>query len=133
MAGPDPGDRHVSGPAADRGEVMARMPVTLADQGIFIEPDDADELIDLLTDAAWVIGHLAALPAAEDACARAPARPGSCTELAIDLRLAAAGLDEAATAGQENRYIAAHGRKGASQGGKRPRHGTENQHSGEGK
>jgi hypothetical protein len=54
---------------------MTRMPVTLADQGIFIEPDDADELTDLLADAGWVIGHLAGQPAAEDACARAPARP----------------------------------------------------------
>ena len=133
MAGPDPGDRHVSGPAGNKGEAMARMPVTLADQGIFIEPDDADELIDLLTDAAWVIGHLAALPAAEDACARAPARPGSCTELALDLRLAAAGLDEAATAGQENTYMTAHARKGASTRGKHPQHAPENQHSEEGK
>jgi hypothetical protein len=59
------------------------MPVTLADQGIFIEPEDADELIDLLTDAAWVIGHLAAHPAAEDACAHAPARPGSCAACSV--------------------------------------------------
>ena len=68
---------------------MDRMPVTLADQGVFIDPEDADELTDLLADAAWVIGHLAGHPAAEDACACAPARPGSCTELAVDLRLAA--------------------------------------------
>jgi len=74
---------------------MSRMPVTLADQGIFIEPEDADELTDLLADAAWVIGSLAGGPAAEDACAGAPGQPGSCAELAIDLRLAAAGLDEA--------------------------------------
>src|SRR6266702_3606130 len=104
---------------------MTRMPVTLADQGIFIEPDDADELIDLLTDAAWVIGHLAGHPAAEDACAHAPARPGTCTELAIDLRLAAAGLDEATTAGQENTYMTAHARKGASTRGKHPQHAPE--------
>jgi len=108
---------------------MSRMPVTLADQGIFIEPEDADELTGLLAGAAWVIGHLASLPAAEDACARAPARQGSCTELALDLRLAAAGLDEAATAGQENHYISAHCRKQASPGGKHPRHAPENQHS----
>ena len=56
---------------------MTRPPVTLADQGVFIEPDDADELTDLLTDAAWVIGHLASDPAAEDACARAPGRPAA--------------------------------------------------------
>jgi len=112
---------------------MTRTPVTLADQGIFIEPEDADELIDLLADAAWVIGHLAAVPAAEEACARAPARQGSCTELAVDLRLAAAGLDEAATAGQENTYMAAHCRKQASPGAKRTRHAAENQHSEKGK
>jgi hypothetical protein len=111
---------------------MTRMPVTLADQGIFIEPDDADELIDLLTDAAWVIGHLASHPAAEEACTSAPARPASCTELAIDLRLAAAGLDEAATAGQENTYMTAHARKTPGTSGKHPRHAPENQHSEEG-
>jgi hypothetical protein len=109
------------------------MPVTLADQGIFIEPDDADELIELIADAAWVIGHLASHPAAEDACARAPARSGSCTELALDLRLAAAGLDEATTAGQENTYMAAHARKGGAVIGKDPQHAGENQHSEEGK
>ncbi len=112
---------------------MTRMPVTLADQGIFIEPDDADELTDLLADAAWVIGHLAGHPTAEDACARAPERQGSCEQLALDLRLAAAGQDEAATAGQENRYMAAHCRKQASTGEKRPRHAPENQHSEKGK
>ncbi|MGO8885329.1 MAG: hypothetical protein ACLQI7_16820 [Streptosporangiaceae bacterium] len=112
---------------------MERMPVTLADQGIFIEPEDADELTDLLADAAWVIGHLAAVPAAEEACASAPARQGSCTELAMDLRLAAAGLDEAATAGQENTYLAASARKAAGPGGKRLRHAPEKKHSGKGK
>ena len=108
---------------------MTRTPVTLADQGIFIEQDDADELIDLIADAAWVIGHLASHPAAEDACASAPARPGSCAELAIDLRLAAAGLDEAATAGQEHTYMTAHARKTASPRGKHPQHAPEKQHS----
>lgn len=108
---------------------MTRMPVTLADQGVFIEAEDADELADLLTDAAWVIGHLASVPAAEEACARAPAWQGSCTELAIDLRLAAAAVEEAATAGQENRYIAAHSRKQAGPGQKHPRHDPEDQHS----
>ena len=112
---------------------MTRPPVTLADQGVFIEPEDADELTDLLADAAWVIGCLAGLPAAEDASASAPARPGSCEDLAIDLRLAAAGLDEAAAAGQENHYMAAHGRTAASPDRKRPRHDTEDQHSGKGK
>src|SRR5712691_11858870 len=108
---------------------MGRMPVTLADQGIFIEPDDADELTDLLADAAWVIGCLSGHPAAEDACSRAPTRPGSCADLVIDLRLAAAGLDEAATAGQENQYMAAHCRTQAGPGKDHPRHATKNQHS----
>jgi hypothetical protein len=112
---------------------MSRMPVTLADQGIFIDPDDADELTDLLADAAWVISHLAGHPAAEDACSSAPAGPGGCAELAIDLRLAAAGLDEAATAGQENRYMAAHCRTQAGPGRDHPRHAPENQHSEKGK
>ena len=61
---------------------MSRMPVTLADQGVFIEPEDADELTDLLADAAWVIGHLTSDPAAEEACACAPARQSNCAELA---------------------------------------------------
>ncbi len=108
-------------------------PVSLADQGIFIDPDDADELTDLLADAAWVISHLAGHPAAEDACSRAPARPGNCAELAIDLRLAAAGLDEAATAGQENHYMAAHCRTPGGPGKDHPRHTPENQHSEKGK
>jgi hypothetical protein len=112
---------------------MSRTPVILADQGIFIEAEDADELTDLIADAAWVIGHLAGHPAAEQASARAPARPASCTELALDLWLAAAGLDEAATAGQENRYMAAHCPKQASPGGKHPRHAPENEHSEKGK
>ena len=38
---------------------MTGTPVTLAGQGIFIEPDDFDDLIGLIADAAWVIGHLA--------------------------------------------------------------------------
>lgn len=111
---------------------MARLPVTLADQGIFIGPEDADELTDLLVDAAWVIGHLASVPAAEDACARAPARAGSCAELAMDLRLAAAGLDEAATAGHDNTYIGAQVRTRPRPGRKRPGHAAEKKHSGEG-
>ena len=110
---------------------MTRMPVTLADQGIFVGPDEADELIDLLTSAAWVIGHLAGHPDAEHACAHAPARPGSCEELAIDLRLSAAGLDEAATAGQENTYLTAHAPKAEAASGKHPQHARENRHSGE--
>src|SRR5260370_21948428 len=106
---------------------MSRMPVTLADQPVVLDPEDADELTDLLADAAWVIGHLAGQPAAEDACARAPARQGSCTDLAMDLRLAAAGLDEAATAGQENRYISPHFRKPGRLARKPPRHAPEHQ------
>lgn len=112
---------------------MTRQPVTLADQGIVIEPEDADELTDLLADAAWVIGCLAGDPAAEDASARAPARPGSCEELAIDLRLAAASLDQAGTAGQHNTYMTAYFRKPGDQHGEHPRHAPEKKHSGEGK
>ena len=58
---------------------------------MFLGPDDADELIDLLTDAATVTGVLAGHPAAEAALAAdgtGPAR--DCAELTIDLRLAAA-------------------------------------------
>ena len=78
---------------------MARTPDTIADQGTFISPDDADELIDLLTDAAAVIGALAGTPAAETALAEGGCSPAlDCSELAIDLRLAAAGLDEDTTA-----------------------------------
>jgi hypothetical protein len=51
----------------------------------------------------------------------------------MDLRLAAAGLDEAATAGQENTCLAASARKAAGPGGKRPRHAPEKKHSGKGK
>lgn len=112
---------------------MSKMPVTLADQGIFIEPEDADGLIGLLVDAAWVIGHLASLPAAERAAACAPARPASCTELALDLRIAAAGLDEAATAGCDNTYIGAQVTTAAGPGRKDPQPAMEKKHSGEGK
>jgi len=110
---------------------MARIPVTLADQGVLIDPEDADELTDLLVDAAWVIGHLASLPAAEEACARTPGRQGSCEQLAVDLRLAAAALDEAATAGHDNTYIGAYVRTRPEPGRKRPSRAAEKQHSGE--
>lgn len=93
---------------------MTRLPVTVADQGIFIDPEDADELCDLLSDAAFVIGRLASLPAAEDACARAPARPASCADLALDLNMAAAAIDDAATAGHDNTYMTMLVRKGAA-------------------
>ena len=74
-------------------------PVTVADQGVFLGPDDADELIDLLTDAAAVTGAVAGQAAAEDALAAAGASPArDCAELAIDLRLAASLLDDATTA-----------------------------------
>ena len=110
---------------------MTRIPVTLADQGVFLDPEDADELTDLLVDAAWVIGHLASLPAAEEAAASAPARPASCAELAIDLRIAAAGLDEAATAGHGNTYIGAQVRTPPGRARKHPQQATEKKHSGE--
>ena len=61
---------------------MARTPDTIADQGTFISPDDADELIDLLTDAAAVIGALAGTPAAETALAGSGCGPAlDCAEL----------------------------------------------------
>lgn len=110
---------------------MARIPVTLAGQGVFIDPDDAGELTDLLVDAAWVIGHLASHPPAEDACARTPCRQGSCAELAMDLRLAATALDEAATAGHDNAYIGAQVRTTAGPDAKRRQHAADNKHSGE--
>jgi hypothetical protein len=92
---------------------MTRPPVTLADQGVFIEPDDADDLVDLLLEAAGVLHRLACVPEAEAAAARAGAVRGSaCAGLACDLQLAAAGLDEAATAGQENTYMPASEWKG---------------------
>lgn len=112
---------------------MTRIPVILADQGVFIDPEDADELTDLLVDAAWVIGHLASLPAAEQACTGTPGRQGSCAELAMDLRLAAAALDAAATAGHDNTYISAQVRTAPGPTRKRPQHATEKKHSGEGK
>ena len=76
-----------------------REPVTVADQAVLLEPDDVDELVDMLLDAAAVIGALAGDPGAEAARAEAGAGPqAGCEELAIDLRLAAAGLDEASAA-----------------------------------
>lgn len=110
---------------------MTQMPVTLADQAVVMGPEDADELTDLLLDASWVIGHLASLPAAEDASASAPARPCSCADLAMDLKLAAAALDDAATAGRDNTYLAMLARRQAGPARKHPQHAGENQHSGE--
>jgi hypothetical protein len=109
---------------------MTRTPGTIADQGAFITPDEADELVDLLTDAAAVIGALAGEPAAETALAAAGSGPArDCAELAIDLRLAAARLDEDTTAPENSpRDIMRPGKDQAS--GKAPRHAPENQHSG---
>lgn len=74
-------------------------PVTVADQGVFLGPDEADELIDLLVDAAAVTGAVAGQPDAEDALAGAGASPArDCAELAVDLRLAASLLDADTTA-----------------------------------
>jgi hypothetical protein len=70
---------------------------------------------ELLAGAAWVIGHLGSRPPAEDACACTPGRQGSCAELAMDLRLAAATLDEAATAGHDNAYIGSQVRGGPAE------------------
>ena len=77
---------------------MTTIPVTLAGQGVLLEPDDADGLVDLLTDAATVIGHLAGHPAAGAAVGWGRHRVGDCAELTVDLRLAAARLDVDAAA-----------------------------------
>ena len=114
---------------------MTRNPVTLADQGIFLDADDAGELADLLADAAWVIGHLASLPDAEHASATAPCGPGTCTDLAADLRLAGLAIEDAATAGNDNTYLTLLGRKAAahiSNGGNDQQHARKKQHSAEG-
>jgi len=74
-------------------------PVTVADQGVFLGPDEADELIDLLADAAAVTGAVAGQPAAEAALAGAGASQArDCAELAVDLRLTASLLDADTTA-----------------------------------
>lgn len=112
---------------------MTRTPLTQADQPVVIDEQDAGELIDLLTDASWVIGHLAGIPAAEEASATAPAAPCGCRDLALDLHLAAAALDDAAAAGHGNTYLTMLARKHADPAGKQPRHAAGKQHSEEGK
>jgi hypothetical protein len=112
---------------------MTRMPVTVADQGLALWPEDVDELVDLLTDAAAVIGALAGSPAAEAALGEAGAAGlDSCTDLAIDLRLAAARLDEETTACRINDQVTKGRRKYADAQKNRSRHAAENQHSEEG-
>jgi hypothetical protein len=112
---------------------MTRNPVTLADQGVLLEPDDVDELVDLLTDAATVIGHLAGHPAAEAALAAGgTGLARDCGELTLDLRLAAARLDEDAAAQPVSDQIGSHDGKGGNAERKSPGHAAENQHSGEG-
>jgi hypothetical protein len=107
-----------------------REPVTVADQAVLLEPDDVDELVDMLLDAAAVIGHLAGDPGAEAARAEAGGGPQQdCEELAIDLRLAAAGLDETATARRINDHVSKQCGKWADARQKDPRHAGENQHS----
>jgi hypothetical protein len=71
-------------------------PVTLAGQGVLLEPGEADDLADLLLQAATVLHCLAGAPEAEAAAAEAAA--GGCQELAIGLQLAAAGIAERAEA-----------------------------------
>jgi hypothetical protein len=108
---------------------VARTPGTIADQGTFISPDDADELVDLLADAAAVIGCLAGTPAAETALADGRCGPAvSCAELVIDLRLAAARLDEDTTAPGSKPENGMRPGKGRAPG-KAPRHAPERQHS----
>jgi len=109
---------------------MTRIPVTLADQGVFIGPDETDELVDLLTDAATVIGHLAGHPAAEAALAADGTGPSQdCAELTLDLRLAAARLDDDAAARRVNQQLARHLARYAEAERKRREHAGKNQHS----
>ena len=109
-----------------------RIPVTVADQGVFVGPDEADELIDLLIDAATVIGHLAGHSAAETALAADGNGPQQeCAELTIDLRLAAARLDEDTTARRISGHIKKHNGKGGDAATESMQHAGDNQHSGE--
>lgn len=111
-----------------------RAPVTVADQGLFISPDDADELVELLPDAATVTGHLAGDPAAEAALAGDGTGPQQdCTELTIDLRLAAARLDEDTTARRITGHIKKHAGKGDDAAGETPGHAADIQRSEEGR
>lgn len=110
---------------------MTRMPVTIADQGVLLDPEEADDLVDLLLEAAMVIGALAGTPQAEAACTRAvTGGRGSCELLAIDLQLAAADVADQAESkppakpGKETQIT-----KQASAAMKHPRHATEKQHS----
>lgn len=109
---------------------MTRMPGTVADQGAFIGPDEADELVDLLLDAATVTGRLAGHPAAEAALAEdgcGPAR--DCAELTLDLRLAAARLDEETAGARIRDHIAKKCRKAGEAFRKAQQHAAEYQHS----
>jgi hypothetical protein len=76
---------------------MTGTPVTLAEQGIFFEPEEAGDLVDVLMEAAIVLHCLAGVPDAEAAAAQAvTGGRGSCQDLAIDLQLAAADIAERA-------------------------------------
>lgn len=109
---------------------MTRMPGTIADQGAFLGPDEVDELVDLLTDAATVTGRLAGHPAAEAALAGDGCGPsGDCAELALDLRLTAARLDEETTVRRITDHIAKNCRKAGEAFRKAQQHAAENQHS----
>jgi len=111
---------------------MTRNPVTIADQGLFIGPDQADELVDLLLDAATVIGHLAGHPAAEAALAEDGHGPAEdCAELTLDLRVAAATLDYDTTSEKINSQLASHLTRYADAEGKRRQHAGKKQHSAE--
>jgi hypothetical protein len=111
---------------------MTRMPASLADQGVLLDPEEADDLVDLLLEAATVIHTLAGDPAAEAAAAQAvTGGRGSCQELAIDLQLAAAAIEDQAAsepAAEPEKELQL--TKQASAAGKHPRHASKNQHSG---
>jgi hypothetical protein len=109
---------------------MAGRPVTLADQGVFIEPDEADDLVDMLAEAAIVLHTLAGVPDAEAAAAQAvTGGRGSCQDLAIDLQLAAADIADRASGpppgpGKEPQPATPPGAAA-----KHPRHAGKKQHS----
>lgn len=103
----------------------------LGGQGVTLDPADADDLADLLLQAAAVIHVLAGDPGAEAAAAQAvTGEAGSCQDLAIRLQLAAAELEEQAAIwppappGKHPQNTTP-----ANAAGKRPRHAAENQHS----
>jgi len=107
-----------------------RHPVTLAEGSVLLGPGEADMLADLLMDAATVIGCLAGHPAAESALAAGGCGPaGDCAELTLDLRVAAAQLDEGTAARRVNALVARNLRAYADQNRERRQHAGKHKHS----